>query len=586
MTRLQKRIIGIKSILSREQTEILETALFSMLPVLLTKVSGQFFNLIAASYFGVRSDSWNKFLIASTIPDLVSNILIAGLLGSIVIPTLVTARKKEGEAYFIKMYSSLINITLIVFAVVTIILMLAAEFIIPFAIQLFAPEQALTAKEIDSIANMMRFLLLPQCILAVSVFISSGLNIHNRYIIPQVAPLFYNLGRIFALVIIVPLLNYSPWGIVIGVYIGAVLHLLVQLPLAHKVGLRFKFYIDIGSPYIRQIFRISIPRTLALASEYSGLAISNFIAFSIIGGLAALNFANSISLIVPQLFAFTFAYASFTKLSEHFSDRDGVSLNYIITKTFNEMIFLAMPFIITLIILRVPVVRLTFGLIPNTNLTLEDTYQIAWVLLWFAVGHVFVIGKWYMYKVFYAAKDTFYALAVSVVGLFLTVFLALLFTNLFSHNTDYSISGIVVNFSNFVTRGDSPAAVGGIALGMTIAYTVEFILLFIVYNRKYYHLNFNLFFGTLSRKFIAGAAMMALMYFMYKIWNYLSPVPTSATEGYLGSTTLNLLLLTLITVITSFLVYYLICLLLKVEELKLLKRYLNPIFKVGGLRIN
>ncbi len=173
MTRLQRRIVGIKSILSREQTEILETALFSMLPVLLTKISGQFFNLIAASYFGVRSDSWNKFLLASTIPDLVSNVLIAGLLGSIVIPTLVTIRKKEGEAYFIKMYSSLLNITLIVFAVVTIILMLSAEFIIPLALRLFAPEQNLTPKEIDSIANMMRFLLLPQSILAVSVFISS-----------------------------------------------------------------------------------------------------------------------------------------------------------------------------------------------------------------------------------------------------------------------------------------------------------------------------------------------------------------------------------------------------------------------------
>lgn len=586
MTRLQKRIIGIKSILSREQTEILETALLSMIPVFLTKISGQFFNLIAASYFGVRSDSWNKFLIASTIPDLVSNVLIAGLLGSIVIPTLVTVRKKEGEAYFIKLYSSILNLMLIIFAGVAITLMISAEFVIPFAVNLFAPDQALTTKEIDSIANMMRFLLLPQIILAISIFISSGLNIYNRYLIPQIAPLFYNLGRIFALVIIVPLLNYSPWGMVIGVYIGALLHLGVQLPLARKVGIRIRLYFDLSSVYIRQMLKISIPRTFALAAEYSGVAISNFIAFSVIGGLAALNFANSISLIVPQLFAFTFAYASFTKLSEHFADRDGISLNYIITKTFNEMIFLALPFIITLIILRVPVVRLTFGLIPNTNLTMEDTYQIAWVLLWFAVGHVFVIGKWYMYKVFYAAKDTIYAAAIAGVGLVLTVYLALMFTNLFSHNADYSISSTVVNFVNLTTRGDSPAAVGGIALGMTIAYTIEFILLFVIYNKKYYRLNFRVFFGTLSRKFIAGSVMMILMYFMYKIWNFLAPIPTSAGEGYLGSTTLNLLLLTLITVVTSFMVYYLICMLLKVEELKLVKRYLNPVLKLGGLKIN
>jgi hypothetical protein len=58
---------------------------------------------------------------------------------------------------------------------------------------------------------------------------------------------------------------------------------------------------------------------------------------------------------------------------------------------------LALPFIVTLLIMRVPVVRLTFGLKTDTALDLDGTYQIAWVLLWFAVGHVFVIGKWYMY---------------------------------------------------------------------------------------------------------------------------------------------------------------------------------------------
>jgi len=585
MTKIQKRIKGIRNILSREQTEILETALFSMLPVFLTKVSGQFFNLIAASYFGTKSDSWSKFLIASTIPDLISNVLIAGLLGSIVIPTLVTAKRREGETYFIKLYSTLINITLIAFAVISIVVMLLGEFLLPLAIKIFSPEVELTPKEVSSVVNMMRFLLIPQAILAVSVFISSGLNLYNRYLIPQTAPLFYNIGRIFSLVILVPLLDYSPWGIVMGVYIGAALHLGIQLPLAYEVGLRFKFYIDLSSKYIKQIFKVSIPRTFALASEYIGLAINNFIAYSITGGIAALNFANSISLIVPQLFAFTFAYASFTKISEHFEEGDNKAVESIIIKTFNEMIFLAMPFIVTFLVLRVPVTRLTFGLLPG-NLALQDTYQIAWVLLWFSVGHVFVIGKWFMYKVYYAAKDTLTAFIVSFVGLVLTVTFSILFTNLFSHNPEFSISSTQLTIENFLTREDGVAAVGGIALGMSIAYSIEFILLFAIFNKKFFRLNLRLMFDTLMRKFIAAGAMTVLIYFMYKIWDVLSyAVPTSAERKYLGSTTLNLLILTVITIATSFLFYYLVCLLLKVEELKILKKYLNPIFKVGGLRI-
>lgn len=587
MTLIQRKINGIKNILSKEQTEILETALFAMLPVFLTKLSGQFYNLVAASYFGVESDSWNKFLIASTIPDLVSNVLIAGLLGSIVIPTLVMVKKKEGEATFVKIYSSLINLTLIVFAIISIILMLLAEFIIPLALTLLAPDQKLSTAEIDTIANMMRFLLIPQSILAISVFISSGLNLYNRYLIPQIAPLFYNIGRIVALVIIVPLMNYSPWGIVIGVYIGAVLHLAVQLPLAKEVGLRFNFYLDLGSKYIRQIFLLSIPRTFALLSEYLGLAINNFIAYGV-KGISVLNFANSISLIVPQLFAFTFAYASFTKISEYFVDKNKKLLNYTIIKTFNEMLFLAIPFIVTLIILRVPVTRLTFGLIPGTNLSLEGTLLIAWVLLWFAIGHIFVIGKWFMYKIFYASKDNFTAFFVSVIGLILTILFSLLFTNLFSHNSQISISSTVFSIENLLTRGDSIASVGGIALGMSVAYTIEFIILFAIFNFKLVRLNLNEFFKTIGKKMIAGTMMMITMYLFYKLWEFFgNSIPTTVSrEGFLGSTTLNLILLTTITVFTSFMVYYLTCLLLKVEELKLLKKYLNPILRFGGLRIS
>jgi putative peptidoglycan lipid II flippase len=571
--------------LSREQTEILETALFSMVPVLLTKITGQFFNLIAASYFGVRSDSWNKFLIASTIPDLVSNVLIAGLLGSIVIPVLVTARKREGEKSFLRLYSTLINLTLIIFAVISFVLIIFAEQILPATMGIFSPQQVLSPKEISSIANMMRALLLPQAILAVSVFISSGLNLYNRYLVPQLAPLFYNIGRIFALVIIVPLMNYNPWGIVIGVYIGAVLHLLIQLPLAREVGLKFQPYLDLGTTYIKQIFKVSVPRTIALASEYLGISINTFIAYSIVGGPAAFNFANSISLFVPQLFAFTFAYASFKRLSEHFEEKNGVAINYVITKTFNEMIFLAMPFIVTFLVLRIPVTRLTFGLIPNTNLELQDTHQIAWVLLWFATGHIFVMGKWFMYKVFYAAKDIYAALIVSVIGLILTVVLSTLFTNLFSHNTEFSIRSTQLVFENFFNRSTSPAGVGGLALGMSIAYSIEFFLLFIWFNKKVCRLNLRNFFTTLGKKFIAGGVMMALMYGMFKIWDIFGHLPTSAIEGYMGSTTINLLFLTSLTVATSFMVYYLTCLLLNISEVKLLKRYLNPILRIGGIRI-
>ncbi len=570
-----------------EQTEILQTALFAMLPVLLTKITGQIFNLLAASSFGTKSVEYNQFILASSIPDLISNVLILGSVGAVVIPTLISARKKEGEEAFLRLYNAILNWSLLIFGVLSIIIFFFGDKFFPLYLSAFAGENYPTPEEMLTIVDYLRVLLLPQIILAISVFVSNGINIYNRYLVPQLSPLFFNFGRIFGLLFLIPVMGGqpSPWAIVIGVYIGAILHLLVQVPLARYLGLRYMMVFSFKGPYLGELLRISIPRMFAVASEHIALTINDAIAFGV-KAATSLNFANSLSLVVPQMFAFTFAYASFPKLSEHYEDKDYKGIVYIVNKTFNEMIFLALPFIVTLLIMRVPVVRLTFGLKTDTALDLDGTYQIAWVLLWFAVGHVFVIGKWYMYRLYYATKETLTPFLISLGSLVLNIVLAIVFTNLFSHNKEYAISATNITMENLTTRGDGVAAVGGIALGMSVAYTIEFFALIIVFNFTKFRLELGKLMLSLIPKFIAAGAMFVTMYLMYKTWNVLYyAVPTSTANAYRGSTTINLFILTLITVVTSFMVYYLVSHLLKMEELKILRRYLNPIFRLGGLRL-
>jgi len=587
MTLITRRIKNFQNLLNKEQTEILETALMSMVPILLTKITGQFFNLLAASYFGTTNMGWNQFQLATSIPDMITNVFLGGSISAVIVPFLIASKKQDGKEEFLKLYNSVINGSILLLAIISIIFALGADVIFPLVLKLLSPHQlTLQPKDLGLVISMMRVLLIPQIILGVSVLISSGLNIYNRYLIPQISGLFFNFGRIIGLVILLPLMNYSPWAIVIGVIFGSFLHLLVQVPLFRSIGLQYRQYLQWNNN-LGRILKTSLPRTLALMSENIALTLNDFLAFSISeSSLSSLNYANALSLVIPSLFAQTFAYAAFTKLSEHFEDNDWKKIMSIIVKTLNEMLFLALPFIITLLILRIAVVRLTFGLLPNTHLNLDGTYQIAWVLLWFAVGHIFICGRWFIYRVFYAAKNTTIPFIVSGTSLIFTVILSILFTNLFSHNNDFAISGINLTINNFLTRGESPAAVGGIAIGMSISYSLEFIALMIIFHFTKHKFNLKNLLSTTGRKLLAGLVMFVLMYAMYKTWNILTySLPPSIQPRLGGSTTINLTILTIITVFTSFLVYYLICLLLKVEELKILKKYLNPFFRLGGVRI-
>ncbi len=589
-TVVRKRFRQINDLLSKEQLHIVNTALILMVPTVLTKVTGQVFNLLAASYFGTGDPGWNQFIIASAIPELLTNVLLIGALGSIVIPILLSAKKEAGQETFLRVYSSIINFSLLIFIIISIVLIISANDIIPAILKtvIYDKNDYPSPEEYNNIANMMRVLLLPQIILGISVFISSGINVYNRLLVPTLAPLFYNIGRILAIIILVPLMNFSPWAIVIGTIFASALHLVIQIPLFLKLDLRYLPVIDWQSKYLKEIMILGGPRIFALSSEHMAFAFNKFLAYGQ-NGAAALFYANSLSLVIPTLFGYTFSYASYPTIAHLYVEGEFEKIRSITIKTLNEILFLSLPFTVAFMVLRVPIVRLSFGLLPGTNFTLDDTYQVSWILLWFSLGWVFFSGRWFLYRLYYASKDTMIPLIVSIVSLVLIFFLSLIFSNLFSHNEMLAISDIRFSFENLVTRVNSDkniAGVGGISLAMSVVYSLEFFILLVVFDRKKMNIGLRSLAKKSLRKFYAGFVMLVVLYFLYKTWNVISyTLPDRAGIEYRGSTTINLFLLMMITMIPSFLVYYLMCLLLKVEELKILKRYLNPIFRLGGLRI-
>ncbi|MCS7317778.1 MAG: oligosaccharide flippase family protein [Candidatus Dojkabacteria bacterium] len=578
----------INTILSREQTEILETALLSMVPVFLTKVFGFLFGLFAATKFGNFDQDWQNFLLANTIPEFLTNVIIAGTIGSIVIPSFVSSKKNQNEKTFFELFSTILNFSLLLVFVFYAFIFLFGHQLIPFLLNILAPnalENISYTKDIPEIIEKTKLLLVPQLLLGVSTFVSCGLNVYNRFLITHFAPLLYNLGRLFGLIFLTPL--FGIYGVVYGIFIGSFLHLVIQLPQAKHVGLKYFFVLKLDNKYIKEIFVVAFPRLLTLAMENIVRVIVNFVSFSIKGGIAALYFADQVISVVPNLFSFTFALASYPKLSLLYDNKDYEKFRKIVIKTLNEILFLVLPVVITLLVLRVPVTRLVFGSLPNTSLSLTETYSIAWNILLFSIGLTFLAGKWFLYRVYYATKDTKTPLFISIFSSIISLVCSFLFINLFSHNTEFAISNTKLSLEKFFSRSDSLVAIGGIPLGLSVGYIVEFLLLFFIFNkyRVCLHIRENIKFFL--HKIIASVAMGITMYLVYRTWNAISYIiPERADEFYLGSTTLNLLLLTCITIFISFVVYLLVCIFFKVEEVKIFGKYIRPLCKISGVKLD
>ncbi len=131
----------------------------------------------------------------------------------------------------------MINLAFLVTAAVSVVIIALAEPLVRYIIvPHFTPEnQALTA-------SLMRLDLLAILLFSISGLVMSGLQANKHFLLPALAPIFYNLGQIFGVTILTPGqgLHLGPvtlpafglglYGMVYGVILGAALHLLIQVP--------------------------------------------------------------------------------------------------------------------------------------------------------------------------------------------------------------------------------------------------------------------------------------------------------------------------------------------------------------------
>jgi putative peptidoglycan lipid II flippase len=449
-----------------------------------------------------------------------------------------------------------------------------ADDITPIVIEQIArPVDPFTSEQISQISSMMQWLMLPQIILGISSFLSSALNAYKRFVVPQLAPLFYNLGILFGAAVLIPLLGGSSWGLTWGSLIGAVLHLLVQLPLGLHLKMKFRFAIDVTNKKLREVVLIGLPRIIALAADQIAIAIDKVIAIGFgAAPLGAYYLAVSLVTIPYSLFASTFSVASLPHLSMEYAKGRIVRFKNIFTKVFNQILFLSIPITIILLVLRLPVVRLFYGIFGR-EFTWENTLMVSWVIFFFSLGLIPEVLYAFVMRTFYALKDTVRPL---IVGIFLVVggvISGILFTNYFSHFDTFSLKTLYWDPSFFVSKSNGMAAIGGLALSSSLIYTIAFVLLMFFLSRKIGKLDFKKFWFVMIKKLAFGVIMGVFMYMLFKMWD----------EVLDTAKTINLLVLTLSTILPGICIYFWLAYVFRDPEIEIIAKFIG-IFKKYFLR--
>jgi putative peptidoglycan lipid II flippase len=439
---------------SADKAQIARAAGLVMALFVVSRALGLLREVVISHRFGTSGDL-DAYLAAFRLPDILFQIVAGGALASAFIPTFAGLLAQEDDDGAWQLASAIINLVLLLTATLAIVAALASPWLVRSVIAPgFEPEQqALTA-------SLMRLMLITPAVFGVSGVVMSILNARQHFLLPAVAPVLYNLGIIGGAIGLAPVMGVR--GLAVGVVVGALGHLLVQVPGLARHGLRYTPTLGLREPGVHEVGRLMLPRMLGLAAVQLNFLVNTILASGLVAGsLSALNFAWLLMLLPQGVFAQAVATAAFPTFSAQAAKGESSAMRSTLAATLRAVLYLALPAAVGLIVLRVPLVKLIFerGAFTNTS-----TSMVAIALGLYALALPAHSLLEIIVRAFYALHDTKTPVIIGIAAMGLNVGLSLALIRVFE------------------AVGWPPH--GGLALSNSLATTVEMAVLLGIIRRR------------------------------------------------------------------------------------------------------
>jgi putative peptidoglycan lipid II flippase len=460
--------------------QIARASAIVMTTFLVSRLLGLLRDVVIGAQFGT-SGEYDAYVAAFKIPDIIYTLIAGGILVSAFLPTFTDYLAREDRSGAWRLASAVINLVVIVLIAVALVAALLAE---PIVRYLLAPGFSAEAQALT--AQLMRLLLIPPVIFGVSGVVMGILYAHQKFWLPGLAPSMYNLGIIFGALVLAPALGI--FGLTIGAIIGALLHLLIQVPGLRRVKMQYSARLAVRDPGVREVIRLMIPRMFGVAVVQLTFLVETFLAsWLTVGAVSALNYAWRVMLLPQGVVAQSVATAAFPTFADQYARGQLAQLRSSLSATVRSILFIAIPAAIGLLVLREPIVQLLF---QRGEFTAASTAIVALALAGYALGLIGHSGVEILARAFYALHDTKTPVLLGILALAIDLVMGISLIN--------------------------ALGVLGLALANMTAASIEMILLIVVIRRRLVGLDDRRV-ALSALKTTAAAVLMGL-----SVWLFLS----------------------------------------------------------------
>lgn len=377
------------------RTSLARSAIIVGLAFVLSRILGLVREMVLANQFGTTS-TMDAYVSAFRIPDLLFLVVIAGSFGAAFIPVFGEYIAKGDEERAWRLASAVLTWAGIVVLALSLIIFVFARPLMGIVAPGFDEETTTLA------VDLMRILLLSPIFLGTGIAFKGILEAQHQFTWPAFAPLIYNVAIIIGAIGFAP--TYGIQAVAWAVILGALGHMLIQLPSVLRSGLVFRPTLNRQVDGLAEVGRLLGPRIIGLAAfQVNFIAINAFASTLTSERVSALNYSWQLLMLPHGVLALSISTVIFPTLAELYSTGDDAGFRSTLDRTLRPLLFLSIPASAGLFLVREPIARLIY---ESGTFDERSTELVAAPLAWFAAGLVGYALTEILTRVFYATRDT------------------------------------------------------------------------------------------------------------------------------------------------------------------------------------
>jgi len=390
-----------------------------------SRILGFIRDMVLARLFGATPAA-DAFFVAYRVPNLLRELFAEGSMSSAVIPVFTEyhAFRAKREAW--ELASAMFTTLLTIVTLITLLGILAA----PGIVWLLAPGFHDDPTQLAMTTLLTRIMFPYLLFISLAALAMGVLNSLRAFAAPALSPVFFNVFIIGCALFLSPTLPEPILGVAIGVVAGGAAQFAMQLPGLSLRGMLFGVRFEPGHPGVRRIGALMVPSLLGLSVTQVNITVSTILASFFAGGPTYLFYGMRLIQFPLGIFGVALATAILPTLSAQAARGALDELRATLGFGLRMILFIILPAMLGLILLRQPIVHLFF---EHGSFTPADTAATALAVLCYAVGLWAFAGVRIIVAAFYSLQDTRTPALAAVGAVLANLLLSLLLMESFQH---------------------------------------------------------------------------------------------------------------------------------------------------------